>query len=262
MSDVSSMEPVIRIAERLYLLRTDPSNVYLWTGGDGVTLVDAGLPGTEAAIVDALGAPGLSPSDVTRLVLTHWHADHSGAAAAVAAWGARVCVGRADAPVVRGEVAGPLPALTPQERPLFEELSQSQPPAPPCQVHRELDDGDALDAEGVAVVVATSGHTEGALAVLLPGLGVVLTGDTTVGSEGGLALGPFPADRAAAQRALDHLAGLGVEVVGPGHGDPVLTGGSAALRRAVEAADADRAEQADHDLHPGGARHDDRGGSA
>lgn len=257
MSEVSSTGPMIRIAERLHLLRTDPSNVYMWTGGDGVTLVDAGLPGTEAAIVDALDELGLGPSDVTQLVLTHWHADHSGAAAAVAAWGARVCVGRADAPVVRGEVAGPPPALTPQERPLFEELSQRQPSAPPCPVHRELDDGDGLDAEGVAIVVATPGHTKGALAVHFPGLGVVLTGDTTVGSEGGLALGPFTADRAAAQHALDHLAGLGVEVVGPGHGDPVLTGGSAALRRA-----ADAAEQVDPDEHSGGARRDGRGGNA
>lgn len=81
-------------------------------------------------------------------------------------------------------------------------------------------------------------------------------------SGGGLVLGPFTADRAADRQALDHPVGLGVKVVGPGHGEPVLIDGSAALRRAAEAADADWAEQAGHDLHSGGTGHSYRGGSA
>lgn len=237
--------PVVQIAAGLHLLPTDPSNVYLWTGGNGVTLVDTGLPGSEAAIAAALHALGYTPGDVTRVVLTHWHADHSGAAAAVAAWGAQVWVGRADAPVVRGEVAGRAPKLTDAERPDFEQLSASQPPAPPCPVDRELDHGDPLDDGAAELVVATPGHTPGALAVHLPALGVVLTGDTAVGAGGRLQLGPFNTDPAAARDALRDLVGLGAKIAGPGHGAPVLNGASAALADAAARATSDRGRARD-----------------
>lgn len=228
--------PLVRLAEGLHLLPTDPSNVYIWIGQDGVTLIDSGLPGAETMIADALRALGFGPSDVNRLVLTHWHTDHSGAAAAVAAWGAQVCAGRADAQVIRGMVAGSPPMLTPAERPHFEQISRGQPPAPPCPVHRELNGGDSLDVAGEAVVIATPGHTPGALAIHFPGLRVVLTGDTASSAGGRVALGPFNNDPAAAGRALRELARLDVAVAGFGHGDPVLIDGRAALAEAAASA--------------------------
>lgn len=227
--------PLTRVAFGLHLLATDPSNLYLWITSGTVTLVDTGLPGQEEAIAESLRELGLHRGDVRRVVLTHWHADHSGSAAAVAAWGdVEVCAGRGDAAVVRGDAAGQAPLLTDAERPVYEQMSATQPPAPPCPVHRELDDGDAVDPAGDAVVVGTPGHTAGSVAVHFPRLGVVLTGDTAAQLDEQVVLAPFHVDRAVARASLRRLAGLEVEAAGFGHGSPCLSGAARAMALAPD----------------------------
>ena len=56
---------------------------YLLAHDGELTLVDTGPPGSLPAIEDAVRAAGLDVGDVTRIVVTHAHADHSGSAAAV-----------------------------------------------------------------------------------------------------------------------------------------------------------------------------------
>ena len=50
-------------------------NIAVLPGPDGKLLVDAGIPGTRAKIVEALA--GISSDPITRLVNTHWHFDHT-----------------------------------------------------------------------------------------------------------------------------------------------------------------------------------------
>ena len=223
------------VAEGLHLLATEWGNTYLWLDAGAVTLVDTGLPGQGGAIAGALHELGLDRADVRRVVLTHWHADHSGSAAEIATWGeVEVCAGRADAAVVRGDAEGQPPVITDAERPLFEQIRDGVPPAPPCPVHRELDDGDRIDAAGEAVVVATPGHTPGSIAVHFPQLRVVLTGDIAANVDGQVVLGPFHVDRAGAHRSLQRLAALDVEAAGFGHGAPRLDGAAQALATAPD----------------------------
>lgn len=223
------------VADDLHLLATDPSNAYLWVRDREVTLFDTGLPGSDRLVLEALHRLGLDRSALVRVVLTHWHADHSGGAAAIAAWGdVEVCVGRADAAVVRGDVVGPPPELTDAERPLFARVSEGQPPAPPTPVHRELIDGDAVDGEGLALVVVAPGHTAGSLGVHLPGPRVLITGDSATASADEVSLGPFNVDRDQAWRSLRRLAALDVDIACFGHGPPVLTEASRALATATD----------------------------
>jgi len=58
------------------------SNVYLLTDGP-MTLVDTGLPGNVAAILDFIALLGRDPGELAYIVLTHGHMDHSGSAAAL-----------------------------------------------------------------------------------------------------------------------------------------------------------------------------------
>jgi glyoxylase-like metal-dependent hydrolase (beta-lactamase superfamily II) len=124
--------------------------------------------------------------------------------------------------------------LTDAERPVYAAVSAGLPPAPPCRVDREADDGDVLGSAGGAVVLAVPGHTPGSIAVHLPRLGVLLTGDTVAESGGALLLGPFDTDRAQAWSSLRRLAALGADVVCPGHGDPVVGGAADLLRAATD----------------------------
>ncbi len=63
----------------------DIVNGFLFRDGDGqVTVLDMGLKRSGKKIVAALGAIGSGPGDVTRLLLTHAHADHAGGTGYVA----------------------------------------------------------------------------------------------------------------------------------------------------------------------------------
>jgi glyoxylase-like metal-dependent hydrolase (beta-lactamase superfamily II) len=226
---------VVEVVPGLHLLRLPIANAYLWHDGDGATLVDTGPPGSGPAVAAALRSLGTSREAVRRVVLTHYHDDHAGSAAEIASWaGAEVVVGRADAPVVRGDVPAPPPAFTPAEQALHATVAAGLEPAPAARVDREVDDGDVLDLAGGATVLGVPGHTPGSIALHLPRHGVLITGDTVAEHQGRAILGPFNTDRARAWASLQRLAALDVEVACPGHGDPIRPDAGAAMRRATD----------------------------
>ncbi len=71
---------------------------YLLRHSGGAVLVDPGPETTLPALTAALGARGLTPRDVTHVLLTHIHFDHAGAAGWFAGQGAQVYVHPAGAP--------------------------------------------------------------------------------------------------------------------------------------------------------------------
>ena len=136
----------------------------------------------------AIEAIGRRPEDVREILLTHCHDDHRGGAAAlVARTGARVLAHRADVPV---------------------------------DVDREIDDGDATEGDGV--IVGVPGHTPGSIALHVPQLGVLFTGDTIAEHQGNPILGIFNVDRARAIDSLKKQAALEFEVACFGHGAPIV----------------------------------------
>lgn len=160
-------------------------------GADAAIVVDPGPAGAPAHLEAVLQAAG---GRVALTLLTHHHADHTGA---LDAWSALV-----EAPV-RG--AGHGPAWTAGERIA----------------------AGGLDLE----VVPTPGHTPDSVCLLLPAEGALLTGDTVLGW--GTAVVPWPdGDLGAYLASLDRLRALaadrGVRRLLPGHG-PVIEDAAAAL---------------------------------
>jgi len=96
------MADLLELAPSLYRLRIPGErahllNCYLRLDPDGVTLIDTGWPDSAALIAEALAAVDRRPADVNRIVLTHFHEDHCGAAAEIAGWsGAEVIAGERD----------------------------------------------------------------------------------------------------------------------------------------------------------------------
>jgi glyoxylase-like metal-dependent hydrolase (beta-lactamase superfamily II) len=226
---------VVEVVPGLHLLRLPIANAYLWHDGDGATLVDTGPPGSGPEVAAALRSLGSSREAVHRVVLTHCHDDHAGSAAEIASWaGAEVVVGRADAPVVHGDVPAPPPAFTPAEQALHATVATGLEPAPAARVDREVDDGDVLDLAGGATVLGVPGHTPGSIALHLPRHGVLITGDTVAEHQGQAILGPFNTDRAGAWASLQRLAALDVAIACPGHGHPLRPNAATALRRATD----------------------------
>ena len=183
-------------------------NVYLLVGST-LTLVDAGLPDDADAILSYIDSLGRSTTEVTRIVITHYHRDHVGSIEAIKQrTGSLVLAHSADVPLISAQ------AVT---------------------VDATLEDGDHLDVLHGATVVHVPGHTPGSIALHLPAERVLLCGDTI--KNGGERLTPPPeqytADMKGAIASIRRMAGLEFDVLCVGHGAPVACGADEQVRAMV-----------------------------
>ncbi|MFC9941807.1 MBL fold metallo-hydrolase [Streptomyces pratensis] len=210
----------VEVLPQLHMFRFPIGRAYLWRDGTELTLIDAGDVNAAAAIEDGVRGLGQDPAGIRRIVLTHGHRDHYGAAQELAdRYGAEIMAHRLDAPAVRGEGSVPDPVLHDWERPLHDR-ALTVPEAPPTRVDRELVDGDRLPFGGGARVVHSPGHTPGSIGIHLPRHDVLFTGDAVAG-VGGVMLGVFNTDHVQAEASFRRLAALGPAVACFGHGDPL-----------------------------------------
>lgn len=170
--------PIVLLAPGVYRIPTlsDAVNSFAVLEDDGsVTLIDCGLKRAPRTIVEALAGIGRHPSDVTRIVLTHAHADHAGGAydmvtRSVAA-GVDVHIDDAD-DIREGRAAQAAPST-------LGRLVARGPSGrfTPVAVAQELTDGQVLDVAGGLHVLHTPGHTPGHISLLHEPTGVLITGD-------------------------------------------------------------------------------------
>ncbi len=222
---------LVEVLPPLHMVRFRICQAYLWRDGPELTLIDAGDVESAAAIEDAIRSLGHAPARIRRIVITHGHRDHYGAARELAdRYGAEIIAHTLDAPVIRGERPVPEPDLLDWERPLYAH-GLTCPEAPPTRVDREVTGGEVLPFGDGARVVHAPGHTPGSVALHLPRHGVLFTGDTVASVER-VMLGVFNVDRAGAAATFRRLAALAPRTVCCGHGDP-LTENAAALMEAA-----------------------------
>lgn len=187
---------------------------------DGLTLVDTGTPAAGPRLVRSIRLLGFDPRSIGTVLLTHWHADHAGSAAALAASSAspEVWAGEGDREVVATGRRPAVPAGTALNRFV---LGRAPVPAAVPAV-RALAARDHRETAGGLEVVATPGHTPGHVAFLLPARGVLLAGDA-LWNIGRPSAGPrlLCADLPARGATLARLAGLEVDRVGVAHGPPI-----------------------------------------
>lgn len=189
-------------------------SAYLFVRSGEAAVVDVGGPGrrvdppvdSEGDILAALQAAGLGWGNVGHVILTHWHDDHAGSAAAVleAAPDAQGYAGAAD--ITHIVVPRPLVPVV---------------------------DGDSVfDLR----IVATPGHTAGHIAVLDEALGVLVAGDALTTNDGRPTSWPLGSteDREEAQRSVAKLAALDFETLFVGHGEPIQSGASALVREFLD----------------------------
>lgn len=74
---------VKRVIEGVHMVPMGLANAFLIEGHDGLTLIDAGCRGKEAALFEAIRGLGHSPDAPKHLIFTHGHPDHIGSAAAI-----------------------------------------------------------------------------------------------------------------------------------------------------------------------------------
>lgn len=206
-------------------------NAHVVLGADGALLVDAGLPGTERKIEQALRRAGLGWRDLALIVLTHAHVDHAGAAAAVRARsGAPVVAHRAEVPFLAGDAPMEF-CPTGRVGRVFARLPLIHEWYAPIAPDVVLEDGAALDLAPFGfsgTVRHAGGHTRGSLVVELGArdalVGDLLASGVLIGGMGRVhrpIRPPFEDDPA---RVSDELTGLlerGARRFHLGHGGPL-----------------------------------------
>lgn len=207
-------------------------HVYAIDGGTELALVDAGAGRTIEPILKNLRSDGLDPARLRRLLLTHAHADHAGAAAE---WRARFGVEVA----ASAESAAYLRAGDESKISLDIARRAGSYPADyvfrPCEVARVLAEGDEVSIGNLSLrVFETPGHSSGMLAFLLNenGRRFLFTGDTVF--HGGKVCFLYTWDCLIPPYAasLAKLAALEADALLPGHLAISLSGGSKHIRKA------------------------------
>jgi glyoxylase-like metal-dependent hydrolase (beta-lactamase superfamily II) len=154
----------------------------------GVTIVDTGMDHSVPLIAEKLAEIGGDWGDVTDVILTHHHPDHTGGLAQV--------IERAPAAAVWASADDIFPVAV-------------------ATAH----EGDMI--RGLRVV-ATPGHTAGHLSLLATDDDVLLIGDLAGNQNGQVVRAPeaFTADPAQAEQSLHRVALLDFADMYPSHGAP------------------------------------------
>ncbi|MCE5270456.1 MBL fold metallo-hydrolase [bacterium] len=136
----------------LYSVGPVDVSVYLLKTAQGLVLFDSGYRGRDSSLVeDNVRKLGLDPQQIKEIFITHWHPDHSGGAARIAALsGAEVLLNKYDAEVVRTGLYRGKSVLT------------------PCDRVKDIEDGQVFDLGDATVkVLYTPGQTRGEVVYLV-----------------------------------------------------------------------------------------------
>jgi glyoxylase-like metal-dependent hydrolase (beta-lactamase superfamily II) len=236
----------MQIASGLHSVGSDTVNSYLIVEKDGVTIIDAGLPGYWKPLRAELAAIGKGLGDVRALILTHGDTDHIGFAARLhAETGIAAHIHKADVDRARLTVKKPNSGWGPVKiGPLAGFLWYSARHGGlrirPATGLQTLADNDVLDVPGSPRIIHTPGHTPGSVAVHVPALDALFLGDTmttrnVLTGVTGPKPAPFTLEPGQAVASLDRIEYIDATWVLPGHG-PAWDGGVPEAVRLIRAA--------------------------
>jgi glyoxylase-like metal-dependent hydrolase (beta-lactamase superfamily II) len=144
-------------------------HVYLLNGGSEMALIDCGLglPGDFDRILQNIRDDGLEPKRIRKIILTHYHADHIGAA--------REAYERLDAEVIASTFAAPA-IREADEQAISMDVAKAAgfyPESyrlPACPVQRTVAEGDVIQVGDLALQTwETPGHADGHLSFWMQG---------------------------------------------------------------------------------------------
>jgi glyoxylase-like metal-dependent hydrolase (beta-lactamase superfamily II) len=204
------------IADGVYGLIGRGVNAYLLDDPrEGLTLIDAGLPGWGRRILALIAEIGRRPSDLRRILITHADVDHIGALAALAAsTGSEIAAGERTAGYLASRAIPPhirFPMTLPVG--LINAAIGAR-----GAVAKTLRDGEQLGISGGLRAVATPGHTPDHFSYFLEREGLAFVGDLYRNVDG-LELYPRNAwDRAEQEASAKKIEALRPKIICPGHG--------------------------------------------
>lgn len=200
-------------------------NVYVLKGEKSV-LVDAGIPGQEKLFLRGLEKAGVKPGEISLVIITHSHMDHTGIAKEIIEiTGAKLAVHQRDQEALETGKS-PIPPGTTVFGKVLSAMGQLIPEVSVSPARADIilgDDGLSLDRFGIpGRVVYTPGHTLGSVSVLLES-GEAFVGDLAMSArfmrrEPGPPI--FAEDIKLVMQSWQLLLDSGVHIIYPAHGRP------------------------------------------
>lgn len=207
------------------------TNSYIVRSPKGVYLIDAGVYADGSDMVNALGQVGIRVEDVKGVLLTHWHNDHTGGAAAIRAAGvgpvhyhsagADHFTGRVP-PMIHQRLFDWMPDLGPLG--LIKGIIGQCPPRP-VAADALVGEGDRID--GLFQVWETPGHEAGHLSYWYPDAGLLFTGDAVAvcGDRLWYMSRYLTKDITQARSSMQRCLDAGATYICPGHRRPMRIDG-------------------------------------
>jgi len=230
----------MELAPGLHRIGNDIVAAYAISTPEGVTLIDAGLPGMWADLRAELEAHGRALDDVRGVILTHGDSDHVGFAERLRReQGVPVFVHTADAGRARGEKPPATPWPKMRLAPTLGFLGYSLRKGGARTRHLtevvEVVGTGTLDLPGRPRIIPLPGHSPGSIAVHAPDVGALFVGDAlttrhVLTGRIGPQPAPFTDDPGAALTSLTEVEDLDAAWVLPGHGAPWTAGVPEMLR--------------------------------
>ncbi len=203
-------------------IRTAIANCYL-VRGERPYLVDTNTPRGKAKISRAISQAGLKPSEISYILITHYHFDHTGSLAELKKeTGAKVAAGAEDVPFIEGRE--PMPVASDLTR--MGRIARKMPQAlfkyqrfRPCEVDISLKDGESLEDLGLEII-ALPGHTPGGIAFVDRDKNLAFIGDLVSNYLGrpGYPYLMYSQSLQQIQQSIRRLAQLDLDFLYPGHG--------------------------------------------
>ena len=221
-----------RVIKSVHIVPMGFANAFLIEGDNELTLIDAGFPGKESAVFDAIRGLGRSPDQLKHLVFTHAHPDHIvSAAAIVRETGARTYMHPLDIPIA--ESGGPFRPMTPAPgslgRVLCNLFFHPDERLDPVAIDQPLNPGEILPIADGFEVIHVPGHCAGQVALLWRPGRMLFAADVCTNIIG---LGdPVGFENLEEGRVSQRkLASLSFDAAGFGHGKPIARNASTRFR--------------------------------
>ena len=214
-----------QLLPNLYHLDLGIANAYLLRGQDTLSLVDTGGHGSLPKIEKNLAELDFTLRDLTHILLTHGHWDHTGDLALLQKESQAIVIAhKLEAPFIRaGKDVRPDPRSISFIHRRFGKMFDGQPK--PGPVHREVEDGELLeDIYPSLRVVHLPGHSSGQVGYYHEREGWLIGGDVMmhVLPQLTLPLALFTLEPTVAKQSVLKVAALNPVTLALGHGTPVV----------------------------------------